>query len=73
MSATNVFDVDMTIHGARVLVGREPVTLRCLTESEVDVEIHRLEQYLHEVESGMKKAIRKQAASSLKCADVPTS
>jgi hypothetical protein len=28
VSATNVFDVDMTLHGARVVVGREPVTLR---------------------------------------------
>ena len=33
------------------------MTLRCLTDSEVDVEIYMLKQHLDEVESGMKKAL----------------
>lgn len=56
-----VFDFDIDIYGARVVIQREPLSPGCLSDNEVDYQIKRLKEDLDAVAKRMKKAIREQA------------
>ena len=59
MSATNVFDVDMTIHGSPSCRGERACDVPLPHDSEVDVKIDMLKQHVDEVErEGSLKAGR---------------
>jgi len=60
-----VFDFDINIHGANVVVCREPLCSRCLSDGEVDAQIRLLKDDLDSVAIKMKRAIRKQAGEPL--------
>ena len=54
-----VFDFEIDIHGARVVVVREPLHGGCLSDNEVDANIAQLKENLDSVAGRMKRAIRK--------------
>jgi hypothetical protein len=58
----NVFGFEMSLAGARVIVVREPICSRCLSEAEVDFQLRRLKDNLDAVARQMKTALRAQTA-----------
>lgn len=60
-----VFDFDIDIHGARVVVAREPISNACLSDGEIDAQIKLLKADLDAVATRMKAAVRKQTTKSL--------
>lgn len=65
MSGTeDIFDFDIDIHGARVVVRFHPLCSACLTDGEVDANIQLLKDDLDAVAGRMKAAIRAQAGHS---------
>ena len=60
-----VFDFDIDINGARVVVVRKPLHGGCLSDGEVDANIRLLKQDLDRVARRMKQAIREQRAKPL--------
>ena len=64
-NTVKVFDFDIDINGARVVVAREPISPGCLSDGEVDDEIKLLKDNLDAVAARMKVAIRKQAKQPL--------
>lgn len=61
----NVFDFNINIHGATVVVRQKPLCSGCLSDGEVDAQISLLKDDLDAVAQRMKAAIRKQAAQPL--------
>jgi hypothetical protein len=59
------FDFDINSHGASVIVSREPLCPRCLSDGEVDANVQQLKANLDAVAKQMKAAIRKQAVQPL--------
>jgi hypothetical protein len=57
----DVFDFDIGIHGARVVVTREPLMAASLSDGEIDANIKRLKDELDAVAVKMKAAVRKRA------------
>ena len=55
------FDYKIDIHGARVVVAKEPLCSGCLSDSEIDTNIQLLKDDLDAVATRMKAAVRKQA------------
>jgi hypothetical protein len=66
MDTVNVFDFDIKVDGAAVVVVRDPICPRCMSDGEVDANITMLKENLDAVGKRMKAAIRKQAAQPLK-------
>lgn len=64
-NAIGVFDFDIDISGARVVVVREPLHGGCLSDGEVDANIRLLKEDLDRVALRMKRAIREQRAKPL--------
>jgi hypothetical protein len=64
MSTVRVFDFDIGIHGAYVVIRKEPLCPGCATDGEVDIEIKRLKDDLDAVAQRMKKAIREKAIAN---------
>ncbi len=62
MADTVFFDFECDIHGACVVVVREPLTQRCSSDGEIDHCIKALKDNLDAVAAKMKKAIREQRA-----------
>jgi hypothetical protein len=60
-----VFDFEIDISGAIVVVAREPLMSRSLSDGEIDAHIKRLKDELDAVAVEMKAAVRKQAAQPL--------
>jgi hypothetical protein len=60
MSTVRVFDFDIGIHGAYVVIRKEPICPGCAADGEVDIEIKRLKDDLDAVAQRMKKAIHEQ-------------
>jgi hypothetical protein len=60
-----VFDFDIDIHGARVVVRQELLCAGCRSDGEVDANIRLLKDDLDAVAQRMKAAIRKQDAQPL--------
>jgi hypothetical protein len=63
-SGIKVFDFEIDIHGARVVVVEEPICPSCLSHGEIDANIKLLKDNLDNVAERMKKAVRKQAKMS---------
>jgi hypothetical protein len=63
--AVHVFDFDIDIYGARVVVREEPLCPGCMSDGEIDVQIKLLKENLDAVARRMKEAIRKQAKKPL--------
>jgi hypothetical protein len=61
MNTVRVFDFDIDIYGAYVVIRKEPICPGCASDGEVDIEIKRLKDDLDAVAERMKKAIREQA------------
>lgn len=59
-----VFDFEIDVHGARVVVRREPLCPGCLSDGTIDANIQLLKDNLDDVGKQMKAAIRKQAEQS---------
>ena len=59
--AVRIFDFEIDIYGARVVVRKEPLCLGCMSDGEVDLQINLLKENLDDVAKRMKEAIRKQA------------
>ena len=64
-NTVRVFDFDINIHGARVVVRQGPLCPGCLSDGEVDGQIRLLKADLDAVAQRMKVAIRKQASQPL--------
>lgn len=60
MSGVRVFDFEINIHGAHIVVQREPLCAGCLSDGEIDANIKLLKENLDEVGERMKAAVRKQ-------------
>ena len=60
-----VFDFDIDINGAWVVVVREPLHGGCLSDGEVDANVRLLKENLDRVAVRMKRAIREQRAKPL--------
>ena len=60
-----VFDFDSDIHGARVVLRREPICAGCLTDGEIDTNIKLLKDDLDAVAVRMKAAVQKQKKKPL--------
>ena len=56
-----VFDFKIDIHGAKVVVVREPLMAGCLDDGTIDANIKALKDELDAVAVKMKPAVRKQA------------
>ena len=63
--AVRIFDFEIDIYGARVVVRKEPLCLGCMSDGEVDLQINLLKENLDDVAKRMKEAIRKQAKKPL--------
>jgi hypothetical protein len=61
VSTVRVFDFEINISGARVVVRREPLCPGCTSDGEIDANIKLLKDDLDAVAKRMKTAIRKQA------------
>jgi hypothetical protein len=61
MGTKRVFDFEIDIHGARVVVCREPICPPCSSNGEIDTNIQLLKEDLEAVAERMKKAINKRA------------
>jgi hypothetical protein len=64
-NTVKVFDFDIDIHGARVIVRREPLCAGYRSDGEVDTNIRLLKDDLDAVAQRMKAAIRKQDVQPL--------
>ena len=60
-----VFDFDIDMNGARVVVVRKPLHGGCLSDGEIDANIRLLKEDLDRVARRMKRAIREQRAKPL--------
>ena len=60
MKTVQVFDYEIDVHGARVIVQREPLCPGCLSDGEVDAQVRLLKDDLDAVARRMKVAIVKQ-------------
>ena len=65
MSNYDVFDFRVDIHGARVVVIREPLMPNCLTDGEIDGHIKRVKDELDAVSMKMKAALHLRAVIPL--------
>jgi hypothetical protein len=65
LGTVRVFDYDIDIHGARVVVVRTPLHAGCTSDGEIDCNIRLLKDDLDAVAKRMKEAIRKQAKEPL--------
>ena len=65
-NTVKVFEYDIDIHGARVVVRQEPLCAGCLSDGEVDANIAFLKNDLDAVAVRMKAAIRRQKAEPLR-------
>ncbi|TDE35058.1 hypothetical protein [Antarcticimicrobium sediminis] len=63
MSKNFGFEIDL--HGARVVVEREPLHSACSTDSQIDHDISALKSELDRLAVKMKKAVREQANKPL--------
>ena len=66
MGSIKVFDCEISIHGAAVVVQREPLCPRCMSDGEVDAQIKLLKDDLDAVAVRMKAAIQKDAFQPLR-------
>lgn len=62
---TGVFDFDLDMNGARVVVVREPLHGGCLSDGEVDANVGLLKEDLDRVAVRMKRAIREYHAKPI--------
>lgn len=63
------FGYEIDIHGAAVVVEREPLHPACLSDGEIDYHIKALKADLDRQAVAMKKAVREQAQKPLFGAD----
>ncbi len=64
-NTVKVFDYDIDIHGAWVVVRRYPICPGCLSDGEIDAQIKLLKDDLDEVAKRMKSAVLKQRSAPL--------
>ena len=60
LTGIRVFDFEIDINGARVVVVRQPIHGGCLSDGEVDANIALLKENLDQVAKRMKRALREQ-------------
>ena len=58
VSTVRVFDFDIDVYGAYVVMRKEPICADCSSIGEVDIEIKRLKDDLYAVAKRMKSATR---------------